>query len=59
MVEGAELRREWEAYGVSVQVWVKALEEGRLTRFEWGNTEHPTHADVTFTSFGRPRTSGA
>lgn len=49
MVEGAELRWEWEVYGVSVQVWVKALEEGRLIRFEWGNYERPTQVDVTFT----------
>lgn len=49
MVEGAELRWEWEAYGASVQVWVKVVEEGRLIRFEWGNYEQPTQVEVVFT----------
>ncbi|MFH8411498.1 SRPBCC family protein [Streptomyces sp. NPDC018019] len=49
MVPGAELRWEWAVYGASVQVRVKAVEEGRLIRFEWGNYEQPTLVELKFT----------
>jgi uncharacterized protein YndB with AHSA1/START domain len=49
MAEGAELRWDWAAYGASVQVWVKAVEEGRLIRFDWGNYEQPTRVEMAFT----------
>ncbi|MFI6386980.1 SRPBCC family protein [Nonomuraea sp. NPDC050540] len=49
MLPGAELRWEWETYGASVQVWVKAVQEGRLIRFEWGNYAQPTTVELRFT----------
>lgn len=54
MVAGAELRWAWAAYGVSVEVRVEEVREGRLIRFAWGNVaemggERPTTVELRFT----------
>ncbi|MFE0046739.1 SRPBCC family protein [Streptomyces albireticuli] len=55
MVAGAELRWDWETYGVSVDVRVEEVREGSLIRFEWGNYEQPTAVELKFT----PHAAGA
>ncbi|CAN5816763.1 SRPBCC family protein [soil metagenome] len=44
---------DWEMYGVSAQVFVKAIEANKRILIEWGvDGEHPTTAEWIFTSHG-------
>jgi uncharacterized protein YndB with AHSA1/START domain len=48
MTRGANLRWEWEMYGVSTNVLVKEAEDSRRILFEW-NDDQPTTVDFRFT----------
>ncbi|MFC9896198.1 SRPBCC domain-containing protein [Nocardia sp. NPDC127579] len=50
MVPDAELRWEWETYGVGVDVKVLAARPGRSIRFLWGNATQPTTVELQFTT---------
>ena len=52
---GRRVRWDWEMYGVSVQVDVKAIEPNRRIHIEWSAYEAPTAAEWIFT----PRSDGA
>jgi len=47
---GKQLRWDWEMYGHSVQVSVKAIEENRRILIEWGAHGTPTTVEWVFTS---------
>jgi len=47
---GRQVRWEWEMYGHSVLVNVKALEENRRILIEWGGDDSPTTVEWLFTS---------
>jgi uncharacterized protein YndB with AHSA1/START domain len=47
MTAGAQLRWDWEMYGVSTRVAVNEVEENRRLRFEWGD-DHPTTVEFRF-----------
>jgi uncharacterized protein YndB with AHSA1/START domain len=46
---GKEIRWEWEMYGVSIPVLVKAIEENRRILVEWPGYGTPTTVEWTFT----------
>jgi uncharacterized protein YndB with AHSA1/START domain len=54
--EGKRVRWDWEMYGVSAQVEVKALEPNRRILIEWGGPENPTSVEWTFEPKGEDRT---
>lgn len=47
---GKQIRWDWEMYGHSVQVIVKAIEENKRILIEWGGLEAPTTVEWVFTS---------
>jgi uncharacterized protein YndB with AHSA1/START domain len=49
LVTGANVRWDWEMYGVSVNVSVKELEEDSRILFEWGDGADPTTVEWRFT----------
>jgi uncharacterized protein YndB with AHSA1/START domain len=53
MEEGAELRWEWEMYGVSAKVWVQEVEPDRRIRFSWEGYDpaHPTTVEFLFVPY--------
>jgi uncharacterized protein YndB with AHSA1/START domain len=51
MTPGAELRWDWEMYGVSTKVAVKEVEANHRIRFEWGD-DKPTTVELRFTPWG-------
>ena len=53
---GKQVRWDWEMYGVSAQVDVKALEENRRILIEWGGPGNPTSVEWTFEPVGADRT---
>jgi uncharacterized protein YndB with AHSA1/START domain len=55
MTPGAKLRWDWEMFGVSTQVIVKAVEDNRRILFEWSD-DNPTTVELRFTSCGRDAT---
>jgi uncharacterized protein YndB with AHSA1/START domain len=48
---GADLRWDWEMYGVSTKVAVKEVQANRRIRFEWGD-DQPTTVELRFTRWG-------
>jgi uncharacterized protein YndB with AHSA1/START domain len=53
---GRQIRWEWEMYGVSGEVEVKAVEENRRILIEWDGPENPTSVEWTFEPRGEDRT---
>jgi uncharacterized protein YndB with AHSA1/START domain len=51
MTPGAELRWDWEMYGVSTKVAVNEVEANHRIRFEWGD-DKPTTVELRFTPWG-------
>jgi uncharacterized protein YndB with AHSA1/START domain len=51
MTTGADLRWDWEMYGVSTRVRVIEVEDDRRIRFEWGDDDLAT-VELRFTSWG-------
>ena len=47
---GKQIRWDWEMYGHSVQVNVKAIEENKRILIEWGSYNAPTSVEWIFTS---------
>jgi uncharacterized protein YndB with AHSA1/START domain len=47
---GKQVRWDWDMYGHSVQVSVKAIEENTRIRIEWGADGTPTTVEWVFTS---------
>lgn len=52
---GRRVRWDWEMYGVSTEVDVKAIEENRRILVEW-DPDHPTSVEWTFEPRGEDRT---
>lgn len=52
---GKRVRWEWEMYGVSTEVDVKAIEENRRILIEW-DPDSPTSVEWTFQARGEDRT---
>ncbi|MDX3101382.1 SRPBCC family protein [Nonomuraea angiospora] len=55
MTPGARLRWTWEMYGVSTEVLVMEVEEGRRLLFQW-NDDHPLTVEFRFTPYGQDAT---
>jgi uncharacterized protein YndB with AHSA1/START domain len=53
---GKQVRWDWEMYGVSAMVDVKAIEENRRILIEWGGPGQPTSVEWTFEPHGEDRT---
>jgi uncharacterized protein YndB with AHSA1/START domain len=51
MIEGAELTWQWEMYGASGKVWVKAVEADRRIRFAWEGYDPSQPTTVEFLLF--------
>lgn len=52
---GKRVRWDWEMYGVSTEVDVKAIEENKRILIEW-DPDHPTSVEWTFEPRGEDRT---
>ena len=53
---GKRVRWEWEMYGASAEVEVKAVEENRRILIEWNGPDHPTPVEWTLEPRGEDRT---
>jgi uncharacterized protein YndB with AHSA1/START domain len=53
---GKQVRWDWEMYGASAEVDVKAVEENRRILIEWDGPENPTSVEWTFEPMGDDRT---
>jgi len=53
---GKRVRWDWEMYGVSAEVDVKAIEENKRILIEWGGPDHPTPVEWTFEPQGDDQT---
>jgi uncharacterized protein YndB with AHSA1/START domain len=53
---GRQVRWDWEMYGASAAVDVKAVEENRRILIEWDGPETPTSVEWTFEPRGEDRT---
>lgn len=53
---GKQVHWEWEMYGASAEVHVKAVEENQRILIEWDGPEHPTSVEWTFEPKGEDRT---
>jgi uncharacterized protein YndB with AHSA1/START domain len=53
---GQRLKWEWEMYGASGEVDVKAVEENRRILVEWGGPDNPTLVEWTFEPRGEDQT---
>lgn len=53
---GKRVRWDWEMYGASTEVDVKAVEENRRILIEWDGPERPTSVEWTFEPRGEDRT---
>jgi len=53
---GKHVRWDWEMYGVSAEVDVKAVEENRRILVEWGGPDNPTSIEWTFEPQGEDQT---
>lgn len=53
---GKRVRWDWEMYGASAEVYVKAIEENRRILIEWDGPENPTSVEWTFEPKGDDRT---
>lgn len=51
LTRDADIRWDWEMYGVSTKVSVKEVEDNRRIRFEW-NDDQPTTVELRFTPWG-------
>lgn len=49
---GARVRWDWQMYGVSTNVVVKALDDNRRILIEWNGPEAPTYVEWTFEAQG-------
>ena len=49
LAPGAHVRWDWEMYGVSADVGVKDVEEGRRILFDWGDDDESTTVEFRFT----------
>jgi uncharacterized protein YndB with AHSA1/START domain len=49
LVPGAQVRWDWEMYGVSAQVAVREVEENRRILFDWGDGDESTTVEFRFT----------
>jgi uncharacterized protein YndB with AHSA1/START domain len=49
LTPGADVRWEWEMYGVSANVHVEEIQENRLLRFVWGDDNSGTTVEFRFT----------
>jgi uncharacterized protein YndB with AHSA1/START domain len=50
LLEGKQIRWDWEMYNHSIQVSVKAIEENKRILIEWGAYGTPTLVEWVFTS---------
>lgn len=53
---GKQVRWDWDMYGVSTLVDVKAIEENKRILIEWNGPDSPTSVEWTFTPKGADRT---
>lgn len=53
---GKRVRWDWEMYGASAEVDVKAIEENRRILIEWDGPDNPTSVEWTFEPRGEDRT---
>lgn len=53
---GKQVRWDWEMYGASAEVDVKAVEENKRILIEWDGPENPTSVEWTFEPRGEDRT---
>jgi uncharacterized protein YndB with AHSA1/START domain len=53
---GKQVRWDWEMYGASAEVDVKAVEENKRILIEWDGPENPTSVEWTFEPQGEDRT---
>lgn len=53
---GKRVRWDWEMYGFSVEVDVKAIEENQRILVEWGGPDHPSSVEWTFEPRGEDQT---
>ena len=53
---GKRVRWDWEMYGVSTEVDVKAIEQNKRILIEWDGPDHPNAVEWTFEPKGEERT---
>jgi uncharacterized protein YndB with AHSA1/START domain len=53
---GGTIGWDWEMYGASAQVLVKALEPNRRILIDWSSDDDPTTVEWTFTPYGEDAT---
>ncbi len=53
---GKQVRWDWEMYGASAEVDVKAIEENKRILIEWGGPDNPTSVEWTFEPMDENRT---
>ena len=53
---GKQVRWDWEMYGASADVDVKAIDENRRILIEWDGPDNPTSVEWTFEPGGEDRT---
>ena len=53
---GKQVRWEWEMYGFSTTVDVKAIEKNKRILIEWSGPDHPTSVEWTFEPRGEDQT---
>jgi uncharacterized protein YndB with AHSA1/START domain len=53
---GKSIRWDWEMYGASAQVSVKAVETNRRISIEWSSDDAPTNVEFMFASHGNGAT---
>lgn len=53
---GKQVLWDWEMYGASTTVDVKAIEENKRILIEWDGPDHPTSVEWTFEPMGEGRT---
>ncbi len=53
---GKQVRWDWEMYGVSAQVDVKAIEKNKRILIEWNGPDNPSSVEWTFEPRGEDRT---
>lgn len=53
---GKQVRWDWEMYGASAEVDVKAIEENKRILIEWGGPGNPTSVEWTFEPMAEDRT---
>ena len=56
LAAGKHVRWDWEMYGASAEVDVKAIEENKRILIEWNGPDHPTSVEWTFEPRGEDQT---